>query len=120
MSQVVPFTSDSAQTFSITLNGISYDFYARYVDRVGAWYFDLTRTSDQAPLARGVPILCGLDLLQPYRLGIGSMYAVDMAAYKTPSTVDGPADALNVTDAGSDDLGTRVIVLYLMPGEVLT
>lgn len=115
--QVVPFTSDPAQSFSCTLNGVSYDFYAWYNDSVAVWYFNLTDTATQAVLARGVPILCGCDLLQPYGLGIGAMYALDSAASKTPSVVNGVADMLAITDAGAEDLGARVFVVFLKPGE---
>jgi hypothetical protein len=117
--QIIPFTSDPAQTFSCTLNGISYDFYAWYNDRVGIWYFNITDTASQTSLARGIPILCGCDLLQPYGLAMGEMYAVDLAAAKTPSVVDGHADALAIADAGPEDLGDRVRVVFFQPGETL-
>jgi hypothetical protein len=117
MMQVIPFTADPAQKFSCTLNGVSYDFYAWYNDRVGVWYFNLTETASQAVLVRGVPVLCGCDMLQPYGLGIGGMYAIDTTATKTPSAVDGAADAVSITDAGVDELGSRVMVVFLRPGE---
>lgn len=119
--QIVPFTSDSAQTFTCALNGAEYDFYARYSDRSGVWTFDITNTATQASLARGIPILCGCDLLKPYALEIGSMVAVDMASFNTPMTIDGTSrSVLQSEDAGADDLGVRVKVFFLAPGESLT
>lgn len=117
--QVVPFTSDVAQTFTCTLNGVEYDFFARWADRTGIWYADIVDSATQTPLAKGIALLIGCDLLEPYALGIGSMYVVDTAATKTPSTPGGVADELHMDDAGADDLGTRVIVVFLAPGEVL-
>jgi hypothetical protein len=117
--QILPFTSDPAQTFTCTLNGVSYDFYAWYDDRVGVWHFNLTDSDSQTELAGGIPILCGCDLLKPYGLGIGSMFAVDQSATVKPSAVDGPANVLYTTDPGPDELGARVFVVFLKPGEAL-
>ena len=68
------------------------------------------------PLISGVPILIGCDLLEPYALGIGSMLAIDQQA----AASNGPDGFLpDSEDAGADDLGKRVIVVFIAPGEVL-
>ena len=124
---IVPFTSTPWETFSCALDGTTYRFSTNYNERNGVWSFDLYDDTTGAPLALGVPILLGCDLLAPYGLGIGSMYAVDMAATAgsalvgTTGTV-GPV--LQMTDADplgafNDDLGNRVKVVFLAPGEVV-
>jgi len=142
----VPFTSDPWQTFSCTLNGTEYGFAVNYNDRNGVWSFDLSLKSTEAVLQAGIPILLGCDMLAPYGLGIGRMFAVELAAspawalaanwatiVPSAQVIDGSpwtqaADsaavipALQMTDADpfgafNDDLGTRVVVIYLRPGE---
>ena len=121
----VPFTSNPWESFSCALNGNTYQFQTNYNERNGVWSFDLYDDTTGAPLVMGVPILLGCDLLAPYGLGIGSMYAIDMAATTAPSlvgTTGTVGQVLQMTDADplgafNDDLGNRVIVVYLAPNE---
>jgi hypothetical protein len=124
--QVVPFTSDPWQKFSCNLNGVEYGFAASYNERSGAWAFDLSLVSTGEVLLTGVPILLGCDMLAPFGLNIGSLIAVDAAA--SPAwALAGDGETLipvaQTTDADpfgafNDDIGTRVLVVYLKPGEV--
>jgi hypothetical protein len=122
--QVVPFTSDPWQSFSCSLDGVEYGFAANYNDRNGVWSFDLSLKSTEEILVAGVPILLGCDMLAPFGLGIGKMFAVDIAASPAWALAgDGltviPTTQMLDADSGAfnDDLGQRVIVIYLAPGE---
>lgn len=123
MLQVIPFTSDPWQSFSCSLAGVEYGFLASYNDRNGAWSFDLSLQATGQVLVAGVPILLGCDLLAPFGLGIGTMIAVDMAASPTAMlAADGttviPATLMTDPDpvgAFNDDLGSRVIVIFIPP-----
>lgn len=107
--QVVPFTSDNWSKFTTSLNGVSYQFVQHFNERNQVWYFDIALGSTGVTLVAGVPILIGCDLLAPYALGIGSMYAIDRAASGLSLAVD----------AGPEELGERVEVVFLAPGEVV-
>jgi hypothetical protein len=111
---VVPFTSVSWDKFSTVLDGVEYGFRPSFNTRNGVWSFDLSLEKTGAVLAAGVPILIGCDMLAPYALGIGSLFAVDLAAVSAPETSGILPQSV---DAGPDDLGTRVIVVYAAPGE---
>ena len=123
----LPFTAEPFRSFTTKLNGHSYQFTTAYNERSGVWTFDLADGETGDPIISGVPILIGCDLLGPSGLGIGSMYAIDQAATAAPALVGttgvvGPV--LQMTDADplgsfNDDLGTRVLVVYLAPGESL-
>ena len=121
----IPFASTPWETFSCALDGTTYQFTTNYNERNGVWSFDLYDDATGAPLALGVAILIGCDLLAPYGLGIGSMYAIDMAATTAPAllgTTGTVVPVLQMTDADplgafNDDLGNRVIVVYLAPNE---
>jgi hypothetical protein len=124
--QIVPFTSDPRQKFSCNLNGVEYGFAANYNERSGVWAFDLSRAATEEVLLTGVPILLGCDMLAPFGLNIGSLITVDASA--SPAwALAGDGETLipvaQTTDADpfgafNDDLGTRVLVVYLKPGEV--
>ena len=122
MMLTVPFTDDPFQSFRCSFRGVEYVFSADYNSRSGVWSFGMADSITQAPIVSGVPILLGCDLLAPYGLGIGSMFAVDLAASPSPALIGttgvvGPV--VQATDAGPDDLGARVRVIYIEPGEVI-
>ena len=114
--QTIPFSSDSNATFTTALNGVEYQFDTLYSDRSGLWTFDLSLAKTGETLVSGVPILIGCDLLAPFGLGIGAMYAVDMTASSAREEAGHKPQSV---DAGPEDLGVRVLVLYLAPGEAL-
>jgi len=97
----VPFSSDYDQQFTTPLgeDGDKYTFEARWNERGKNWTFDLTRDTDDVKLLAGVPMLIGQDLLQPYALGIGGLIVFDLGQKNT--------------DPGPEDLGSRVLALYL-------
>lgn len=102
---VLPFTADPAQRFTTQLGDIGqFTFDARYNDRAAYWTFDLTSEPDQTVLVAGVPILIGQDILAPYGLGRGGIFATD--------------DSGAELDAGPEDLGDRVSVIWLSPDEL--
>ena len=113
--QLVPFTSDPWRSFSTGLNGVEYRFDCNFNERNQRWAFDLSLESTGQMLAAGVPILLGCDLLLPYGLGIGSLVAIDNAA---AAATEGAGILPQAVDAGPEDLGTRVQVVYLAPGDV--
>lgn len=112
----IPFTSDPWHSFTTMLNGEEYRFAQHFNTRNNVWSFDLSLERTGQMLVAGVPILIGCDLLAPHGLGIGSMFALDLHA----AAEEEAAGILpQSVDAGEDDLGTRVIVIYLAPGEVV-
>src|ERR1700690_2176818 len=102
--QTVPFTACPAQTFTTTLGDLRLDIAARYNDRNGVWTFDIKRSVDSVALLSSVPILIGQDMLAPYALGIGPLFAVDASGASL--------------DAGPDDLGGRVTVVWFSVDEL--
>jgi hypothetical protein len=104
MPQILPFTDEPAQSFTVALGGSKFLIDARYNDIAGFWTFDVTAQTSQVQLVAGVPILIGQDLLAPYALGIGGFLATDTAS--------------GGVDAGPDDLGVRVTVTWLSEAEL--
>lgn len=100
----IPFTDDPAQSFTVGLGGVKYLFDARYNDIGGFWTFDISLQASQVQLVAGVPILIGQDMLAPYALSIGGLFAID--------------EVSGGIDAGPEDLGSRVVVLWLSPDEL--
>ncbi len=100
----IPFTSDGAQTFSVQLGSVKYQFSANFNERASAWYLDIADPTTLAPIVSNVAIVLGANLLAPFNLGIGSLIANNEDA--------------SLLDAGPDDLGTRVKVYWFSPDEV--
>lgn len=70
---IVPLTPEP-QAFGITLAGTSYRLTVRWCAAAeGGWLLDVADVDD-APLVAGIPLVTGVDLLDPYpEIGIGGM-----------------------------------------------
>lgn len=102
--RIVPLTSDGAYRFNIELNGIVYTFEIKYNVRFNTWSFSMLQ--NEIDVITGVGMLIGVNMLEPFTLdNIGGLYMFDDSGQKL--------------DAGPDDLGTRVIMIYLTPQEVI-
>jgi hypothetical protein len=99
----IPLTADPAQNFTTQLGAVKYYLEVKYNSRSGVWTLDLYDDATRAVIALGLPIVLGQDLLEPYNFGIGSLVAIDLNATST--------------DAGADDLGTRVALFWTSPDE---
>ena len=106
MPTTIPLTSDPSQTFSIDLEGNTYNFRVVYNQRNEMWTFDLSDV-DENPILAGIPILIGPNLLQQFTLDLGSLIVWDNEDQLVDSTT-----------ANDDDLGTRVILVHYTPDEV--
>lgn len=75
--------SGIAENFTISLRNQPYNFQIRYCDaEAGGWFLNLL-TGNDVPLAMGLPMVTGLDLLQQYAyLNVGGelwVYSADPA-----------------------------------------
>lgn len=102
--QLIPFTSDPAQSFSVLLGESKFSIEARWNETAAFWTFDLTTLPAGVRLVSGAPILIGQDMLSPYALGIGGLVATDI-------------NGIGV-DAGPEDLGDRVTVTWFSEEEL--
>ncbi len=103
----LPLTSDPHRTFTTVVNNARYQVTTRWNDRAGVWTMDIDDPTTGLGLVAGMPLVLGADLLRSFAPQLGSVIVVDTSA-----------DAGFGTDAGVDDLGTRVQVLWFSPGEV--
>jgi hypothetical protein len=99
---VLPVTAEAhAYEFSCTLEGRTYSFEFIWNDRSGAWFLTI-RDTDGNDLAAGRRVVLGANLLgrsSNAALPPGVLLAVDT------SRTD--------TEAGRDDLGARVKIVYI-------
>lgn len=99
----LPLSTDPAQSFTCQLGGVKYYMEARYNSRNGVWTLDLYDDATRTAILLGLAIVLGTDLLEPYNLGIGRLMAVDTNN--------------SGTDAGADDLGSRVTLNWISADE---
>lgn len=106
MPREIPFSGASKEAMTISLAGQRLKLRARYANLVNAWTLDIFDAAglELVPLVQGVAIVMGIDLLRPYPLGIGGIFAV--------------ANADQRTDAGRGELGTRVKLYHYTPDEM--
>jgi hypothetical protein len=104
MISEVPVASDPAQSFTTQLGPRKIQFDLRWNDRASVWVMDLTDDATGSVLLRGIPLVLGCDLLEPYNLGLGRLVVIDTSRTNT--------------DASYDDLGTRVKLYWLSADEV--
>ena len=102
--ETLPVASDPSQSFTVALGDSKFLFEIRWNDIAGFWTFDLTAEPSQVRLVAGAPILIGQDLFKPYALGIGGLVAYDSSGVGA--------------DAGADDLGDRVTLVWLSADEL--
>lgn len=89
-----------AHTFSIVLNNITYNMTARWNSRAEFWTLDIA-DENKSMLIANIALKCGLDLLEPFNLNIGNLYATDI-------TKSGLEPSL-------DNIGTDVLLVYIAP-----
>jgi hypothetical protein len=103
----LPLTSDPQRTFTTIVNDVRYTITTRWNERAEVWTMDLVDAASGITVASSMPLVLGSDLLKSFAPALGSLLVVDTNA-----------DPGMGTDAGVDDLGTRVQVLWFSPGEV--
>lgn len=101
----LPLTADPAQAFTCKLGDTKYFFEARYNSRNGVWALDMYDDATRQAVILGMAVVLGVDLLEPYNLGIGRLVAMDSAGMGR--------------DATADDLGSRVGLYWISPDEVI-
>lgn len=100
----VPFSSDYDQRFVTQLGDAKYRFDSRWNERGQTWSFDLAIDATGEILLAGAPMQIGQDVLAPYALGRGAIIFTDLSKKNT--------------DAGPDDMGTRVVATWFSPEEM--
>ena len=100
--QVLPFVpAEPSYRVSTTLGATQFLLDVHWNDRAGAWYFDIL-ASDETRLRSGIKVVLG---------------ALLGGRCVTPGFPDGVLVAVDTTgqgrDAGYDDLGSRVVVLFI-------
>lgn len=103
----LPLTTDPFRTFTTTLGEVRYHITQRWNERAERWTLDFVDADTDEILASAIPVVLGSDLLRSFCPKIGRLLAIDMAA-----------EAGAGTEAGVDDLGSRIQVIWLARGEV--
>lgn len=73
----VPLSTAPDQLLSITIKGVLYKLRVRLNFRMQIWTLDLLTSADE-PLAYGVPMVPGVDLLASYGLELSGLIAVNI------------------------------------------
>lgn len=106
MPREIPFTGAPKESMTIVLSGRKLSLRARYANITNVWTLDIFDVSGLEPveLVRGIAIVMGIDLLRPYPIQIGSIFA---EASSDPRV-----------DAGRGELGSRVKLVHYTEAEM--
>ncbi len=89
-TKIIPLQPNNpAYTFVIVLNDVTYNISIRWNTRAQFYTLDLA-DQDGNMIQADIALKAGLDLLEPFALGIGSLFVVDMTnrgLEATPITV---------------------------------
>lgn len=104
----IPTRSDiEAYSFTIDLEKVTYGFAFHFNARMGNWIFDIL-TSDGTPIYQGIPV-----------------YVNQLPLARFPNPLLPPGNLMFIDtsgadlDPGEDDLGTRVLMIYIESTEVI-
>lgn len=100
-----PLLDGSARNFTLQLGDKKLDFYIKWNDVMQVWTMDITDNATQVTLITGVPLVGGVDVLQPYVLGIGQIRLADVSGHMMDPTLD--------------NLGIDVKIYWLSADEVV-
>ncbi len=98
-----PLTSDPAQTLTIQLGDDKFYFEVNYNSRNGVWSLNMYDDATRDPIALGLAMVLGQDLLDPYNFPYGALVMQDKTGQHK--------------EAQADDLGTRVALFWVSPDE---
>lgn len=93
----IPITSAPRQRFNTTLNGRSCQFDVNYNVTTDRWSFDLW--IDSVLVLAGRRIVLGVDLVEPFRFGIGKIFAVAWEPGAVPDRTGLPSGAVRLINA---------------------
>lgn len=104
----LPLTSDPCRTFTMVFGEDRYRLTTTWNDRGQYFTISIADGNTDEQLVNSIPLLLGADLLKTVCPRLGTMVVVDTAAEPGFGT-----------EAGPDDLGDRIKVIWLAPGEVV-
>lgn len=85
---VFTIADEADQQFATILNGRRVTIRLRYNVTVNRWSFDLS--IDDLPVLHGRRIVTGIDLLEPFQFGIGTLIAAPIKPGSLPDRDDLP------------------------------
>lgn len=109
MAEEIPLTNNASSVFDVELNGRTITLRTKFNTRGSGGdstlpYWTLDLFEGDTPLAYGLSLVLGLDILKQLNLGLGAMFMFDRTETSKEATFD--------------SLGADTILVYLTPEEV--
>lgn len=90
------------QKFAVTLNGRRVTMRLRFNYVSNRWSFDLS--IDDLPVLHGRRVVAGVDLLKPFNLGLGIIFAMAIVEGALPDRVALPNGSVKIFHATEEDV----------------
>ena len=109
MPTIIPLTNAPSSIFEITLNDRVITMQTKFNVRGSGIdntlpYWTINLTEGDQPLAIGLALVLGADILRQLNLGLGAIFMVDLTDTHTEAT--------------ADSLGTDIVMVYTTPEEL--
>ncbi|QJD54324.1 hypothetical protein [Aminobacter phage Erebus] len=104
--QEIIISNDADQQFGLILNNRRVTMRVRYNVTTDRWAFDLS--VDDQPVLYGRRIVTGVDLLAPFALNIGAIFAVSTAAGDVATRDALPAGLVRLYHVSDEELDQYV------------
>lgn len=99
MDQTIKLKSDPYYSTTVKVGSVMYALTIRWIESESAWYLDLKSTSTTDVDVKGIKLVGGVDLTEPFGLvGFGELWCVDLSGQSR--------------DPGFDDISTDFVLLF--------
>lgn len=95
------------QQFATVLNGRRVTIRLRYNVTVDRWSFDLS--IDDLPVLYARRIVTGVDLIEPFKFGLGLIFALDVTVGADPNRVQLPNGEVRLYHATEEELADAAV-----------
>jgi len=99
----IPVNTDPAQRFTTQLGTQKIVFDFRWNDRSERFELDLFRDDDQSVIVRGLNVVLGCDLLEPYNFGLGHLVVVDTSNLHQEANLTNFGDVVKLMWVSDDE-----------------
>lgn len=99
----VPVTNDAAQRFTTQLGEPKLVFDIQWNDRSNLFSLTLSDETTQQVYFQGVPLVLGVDLLEPYNYRLGSLFVMDTTNRGQEANRDNFGDSVKLYWASEEE-----------------
>ena len=104
----ISVTNDAAQRFTTQLGEPKLIFDIQWNDRTQLFSLTLSDETTQQVYFQGVPLVLGVDLLEPYNYGLGSLFVMDTTNRSQEANLTNFGDSVKLYWASNEEKANAI------------